>query len=51
MEISKNIKNIMNVSPHSGNLAGGNGSHYSVQLLEKARADTDKTWFIHRFGE
>ncbi|MGA2680138.1 MAG: hypothetical protein ABSF37_12690 [Sedimentisphaerales bacterium] len=48
MEISKKT---MNVSQHIGNLPGGNGAHYSVQLLEKGRADTDKTWFIRRFGE
>ncbi|MCJ7662653.1 MAG: magnesium-translocating P-type ATPase, partial [Desulfobacterales bacterium] len=38
MEISKKT---LNASQHSGNLPGGNGAHYSVQLLEKARADTD----------
>ncbi len=38
MEISKKT---LHASPHSGNLSGGNGVHYSVQLLEKARADTD----------
>jgi hypothetical protein len=44
-------KKTLNASRQPGNLPGGNGSHYSVQLLEKARADTDKTWFIRRFGE
>ena len=34
-------KKTLNASPHPGNLSGGNGEHYSVQLLEKARADTD----------
>jgi P-type Mg2+ transporter len=38
MEISKKT---LNASQHSGNLPGRNGAHYSVQLLEKARADTD----------
>ena len=38
MEISKKT---LNTSQHPGNLSGGNGAHYSVQLLEKARADTD----------
>ena len=38
MEISKKT---LNASQHPGNLPGGNGAHYSVQLLEKARADTD----------
>ncbi|MFA5863354.1 MAG: hypothetical protein WC975_01560 [Phycisphaerae bacterium] len=38
MEISKNT---LNASQHPGNHSGGNGAHYSVQLLEKARADTD----------
>ena len=38
MEISKKT---LNESQHPGNLPGGNGAHYSVQLLEKARADTD----------
>ena len=38
MEISKKI---LNASQHPGNLPGGNGAHYSVELLEKARADTD----------
>jgi Mg2+-importing ATPase len=28
-------------SPRPGNLSGGDGARYSVQLLEKARADTD----------
>src|SRR5512140_3733801 len=28
-------------APRPGNLSGGDGAHYSVQLLEKARADTD----------
>ena len=48
MEISKKI---MNVSQHPGNLPGGNGPHYSVRLLAKARADTDKTWLVRRSGE
>ena len=38
MEISKKT---LNSSPRQDNLSGGNGAHYSVQLLEKARADTD----------
>ena len=38
MEISKKT---LNASQRPGNLPGGNGAHYSVQLLEKARADTD----------
>jgi hypothetical protein len=38
MEISKKT---LNASQHPGNLPGGNRAHYSVQLLEKARADTD----------
>ena len=38
MEISKKTPS---VSPHSGNPSGGNGTHDSVQLLEKARAETD----------
>jgi len=38
MEISKKT---LNTSQHSGNLPGGKGAHDSVQLLEKARADTD----------
>jgi Mg2+-importing ATPase len=38
MEISKKT---LSASPHPGNLSGGNGAHVSVQLLEKARADTD----------
>src|SRR5665647_2953615 len=38
MEISKKT---LNASQHPGNLSGRNGAHYSVQLLEKARADTD----------
>jgi P-type Mg2+ transporter len=38
MEISKKTPN----APQSqGNLPGGNGAHSSVELLEKARADTD----------
>ncbi len=31
----------LSTSQHPGNLAGGNGAQNSVQLLEKARADTD----------
>jgi Mg2+-importing ATPase len=31
----------LSTSQHPGNLAGGNGAQDSVQLLEKARADTD----------
>jgi len=31
----------MNASQQPGNLPGGNGTHYSAELLEKARADTD----------
>jgi len=38
MEISKKT---LNASQRPGNPSGGNGAHYSVQLLEKARADTD----------
>ena len=38
MEISKKT---LNTSQQPGNLPGGNGAHYSVELLEKARADTD----------
>jgi len=38
MEISKKT---LNASQQPGNLPGGNGAHYSVELLEKARADTD----------
>jgi Mg2+-importing ATPase len=38
MEISKKT---LNTSQQPGNLPGGNGSHYSAELLEKARADTD----------
>ena len=38
MEVSKKT---LNASQHPGNLPGGDGAHYSVQLLEKARADTD----------
>ena len=36
-----NSKKAPNSSDHPGNLPGGDGAHYSVQLLEKARADTD----------
>ncbi len=39
MGISK--KKTLNASQHPGNLPGKNGAHYSVQLLEKARADAD----------
>jgi Mg2+-importing ATPase len=38
MEISKKT---LNASPRPGNVSGGSGAPYSVQLLEKARADTD----------
>jgi len=38
MEISRKT---LNTSQHTGNLLVGTGAHYSVQLLEKARADTD----------
>ncbi len=38
MEITKKT---LNTSQYPGNLPGGNGVHYSVQLLEKARADPD----------
>ncbi len=38
MEISKKT---LNASQHPGKLPGENGAHYSVQLLEMARADTD----------
>jgi len=38
MEISKKT---LNASQQPGNLSGGNGAHYSAELLEKARADTD----------
>jgi hypothetical protein len=36
MELSKKTPN---ASQHPGNLPGGNGTHYSAELLEKARAD------------
>ena len=39
MGISKN--KTLNASQHPGNLPGRNGTHYSVQLLEKARADAE----------
>ena len=39
MEISKKT---LNASQQPGNLSGGNGAHYSAELLEKARADTDR---------
>ena len=38
MEISRKA---LNVSQRPGSLPGGNGARYSVQLLEKARADSD----------
>jgi acetate kinase len=38
MEISKKT---LNASNRLGSLPGGDGAHYSVQLLEKARTDTD----------
>ena len=38
MEISKKT---LNGSNRPGNLPGGDGAHDSVQLLEKARADSD----------
>ena len=34
-------KKTLNASHGSGSLPGENGAHYSVELLEKARADTD----------
>ncbi|MBF0552490.1 MAG: magnesium-translocating P-type ATPase, partial [Deltaproteobacteria bacterium] len=37
----ENLKKTDNASHHTGNRTGGNGGNYSVQLLEKARADTD----------
>ena len=36
-----NSKKAPSSSDHPGNLPGGDGAHYSVQLLEKARADSD----------
>jgi Mg2+-importing ATPase len=38
MEISNKTPS---ASPRPGNLSGSNGAHYSVELLQKARADTD----------
>jgi len=38
MEISKKT---LNASQSPVNLSGRNGAHYSVELLEKAHADTD----------
>jgi len=38
MEISEKT---LNASQQPGNLPGGNRTHYSAELLEKARADTD----------
>src|SRR5712691_7177135 len=38
MEISKQI---LNPATHSSHLFEGEGAHYSVQLLEKARIDAD----------
>jgi Mg2+-importing ATPase len=38
MEISTKTSD---ASPRPGNLSGGKGAQYSVELLEKARADTD----------
>ena len=38
MEISKKT---LNTSQHPGNLPGADGTNYSAELLEKARADTD----------
>ena len=38
MEISKKT---LNASQHPGNVSSGDGAHDSVQLLEKARTDTD----------
>jgi Mg2+-importing ATPase len=38
METSKKTPS---ASPRPGNLSGSNGAHYSVELLQKARADTD----------
>ncbi len=37
----KAAKKTLNASHRPGNLLGGNGTHYSRQLLEHARADTD----------
>jgi Mg2+-importing ATPase len=37
----ENPKKTLNASPSPVNLPGRNGAHYSVQLLEKAHADTD----------
>ena len=37
----ENSKKILNSSQHPDKLSGGNGPHYSAQLLEKAHADTD----------
>lgn len=37
----KAAKKILNASHRPGNLLGRNGAHYSRQLLEHARADTD----------
>jgi Mg2+-importing ATPase len=37
----KAAKKTLNASHRPGNLSGGNGAHYSRQLLEHARADTD----------
>jgi P-type Mg2+ transporter len=34
-------KKVLNTSGHTNNHPGRNGAHFSVQLLEKARADTD----------
>jgi Mg2+-importing ATPase len=34
-------KKVLNTSGHPDNHPGRNGAHFSVQLLEKARADTD----------
>ena len=50
MEMSKKT---LNASNRSGSLPSGDGAHYSAELLEKARADTQliKTWFYRRFGE
>ncbi|HEX7508958.1 MAG TPA: cation-transporting P-type ATPase, partial [Polyangia bacterium] len=34
-------KKTLNASNRSGSLPSGDGAHYSAELLEKARADTD----------
>jgi hypothetical protein len=44
-------KKIPNASQRLGNLPGGNGAPYSVQLLEKGRADTDTVLITNLSGE